>query len=254
MWQKKPHKSSYRESIKTLEADIRHANTLAASLPRDGDGDCIQMKLSYSPFAPFLIFLIEWMDCSCTDTLPGYLGLLHILVYKVYVDGMPTMSSNDRKASLREFYAVIYPSLRQLGGYITQLVEGDSSYSTISSEISSGKVIEDKRRSPLGNDLERDDECGICMETCTKMVLPDCGHSMCNSCFLDWNLRSQSCPFCRGCLKRISSRDLWVLISSDDVIDIITLAKEDLGRFYSYIDNLPLMVLDTHLFLYDYLI
>jgi hypothetical protein len=39
--------------------------------------------LSYSPFAPILLYLIEWMDYSCTDTLPNYLGLLHILIYKV---------------------------------------------------------------------------------------------------------------------------------------------------------------------------
>lgn len=252
MWQKHPHKSSFRESIKTLEADIHHANTLAAALPRDYDGDCIQLKLSYSPFAPFLLFLIEWMDYSCTDTLPSYLGLLHILVYKVYLDGMPTMSSQDRKATLREFYAVLYPSLEQLKGYVTELVE-DNNNRIHSSEILSRKRMEEMTNFS-GKDLERDDECGICMETCTKMVLPDCGHSMCNSCFHDWNMRSQSCPFCRGSLKRVSSTDLWVLTSNNDVIDIITLAKENLRRFYSYIENLPLMVPDTHLFLYDYLI
>jgi len=41
------------------------------------------MRLSYGPFAPFLLYLIEWMDYSCTDTLPNYLGLLNVLVYKV---------------------------------------------------------------------------------------------------------------------------------------------------------------------------
>lgn len=55
----------------------------AAALPRDYCGDCIQMRLSYSPFAPFLLYLIEWMDYSCTDTLPSYLGLLDILINKV---------------------------------------------------------------------------------------------------------------------------------------------------------------------------
>lgn len=55
----------------------------AAALPRDYCGDCIQMRLSYSLFAPFLLYLIEWMDYSCTDTLPNYLGLLHVLIYKV---------------------------------------------------------------------------------------------------------------------------------------------------------------------------
>ena len=68
------------------------------------------------------------------------------------------------------------------------------------------------------------------------------------------NVRSQSCPFCRGSLKRVRSRDLWVLTSNIDVVDTATLAKEDLRRFYLYIDNLPLLMPDTHSLLYDYMI
>ncbi|XAR64458.1 hypothetical protein NMG60_11024816 [Bertholletia excelsa] len=242
MWQKQPHKSSYRDSLRALEADLRHANSLAAALPGDYDGDVIQMKLSYSPFAPLLLYLIEWMDYSCTDSLPSYLGLLHILVYKVYINGMPTMSSPDRKATLREFYAIMYPSLQQLDGYVTELLEDKNR-----------NGMEENRKF-ASKDIERDDECGICMDSCTKMVLPDCGHSMCDNCFHDWNARSQSCPFCRGSLKRVRSGDLWVLTSNNDIIDVITLAKENIRRFYGYIESLPLMVPDTHLFLYDYLI
>ncbi|XP_057486952.1 E3 ubiquitin-protein ligase AIRP2-like [Actinidia eriantha] len=251
MWQKQPHKSSYRESIKALEADIQHANTLAAALPRDSDGDCIQMKLSYSPFAPFLLFLIEWMDYSCTDTLPSYLGLLHIFVYKVYVDGMLTLSAEERKATLREFYAIIYPSLKQLEGFFTEVAEDDDAKTGCYESMSRNGTEEKKNSS--SKDLERENECGICMENCMKMVLPNCGHSMCNSCFHDWNMRSQSCPFCRGSLKRVGSGDLWVLTSKHDVLDMITLTKENVRRFYCYIESLPLMVPEPHLFLYDYL-
>ncbi|KVH88945.1 hypothetical protein Ccrd_024696 [Cynara cardunculus var. scolymus] len=88
MYQKQSNTNTslFRESIKALEADIRHANTLT--------------------FAPFLLYLIDWMDYSCTDSLPSYLGLLHILVYKVYVDGIQTMSIQERKATLREFYGL----------------------------------------------------------------------------------------------------------------------------------------------------
>ena len=35
-------------------------------------------------------------------------------------------------------------------------------------------------------DLEREDECGICLEPCTKMVLPNCCHEMCINCYRDW--------------------------------------------------------------------
>ncbi|KAK3040770.1 hypothetical protein RJ639_029114 [Escallonia herrerae] len=238
MWQKQHHRSSFRESIKALEADIQHANHLAAALPPDYGGDCVQMKISYSPFAPFLLFLIEWMDYTCTDSLPNYLGLLHILVYKVYFDGIPTISSEERRATLREFYAVMYPSLKQLEGYLIDLVEDDNRNMKFSNE-----------------DFPSDDDCEICMETCHKMVLPDCGHSMCLRCFHDWNARSQSCPFCRGSLKRVTSRDLWDLVSKHDVVNMVSLAKENLRSFYLYIQTLPLIIApDAHLLLYDYLI
>ncbi|KAJ4710934.1 RING finger protein [Melia azedarach] len=248
---KQPSKSSYRESLKALEADIQHANSLAAALPRDYGGDYIQMRLSYSPFAPLVLFLVEWMDYSCTDTLPCCLGLLHVLVYKVYVDGMPALSSKERKATLREFYAVIYPSLRQLEGEFLELE--DKNKRNRCSEVLSIKRAEERRKLS-DKDLDRDDECGICMENCTKMVLPSCGHSLCVNCFHDWNLRSQSCPFCRGSLKRVSSKDLWTLISNIDIIDMVTVAKENLRRFYLYIESLPLIIPETHPFMYDYML
>ncbi|KAF3431127.1 hypothetical protein FNV43_RR25857 [Rhamnella rubrinervis] len=250
MRQKQVNKSSFGESVKALEADIQHANSLAASLPRDYSGDFIQMTLSYSPFAPFLLYLIEWMDYSCTDALPSYLGLLHILIHKVYVDGMPSLSSKERKASLREFYAIIYPSLRQLESEFIELEDNTGSQYK---EVLSKKRGENERKLS-DKDLERDDECGICMENCTKMVLPNCGHSMCICCFHDWNARSQSCPFCRGNLTKVSSRDLWVLTSNIDVIDAVTLAKENLRRFYLYIESLPIIMPDTHVVVGDYML
>ncbi|KAK8488866.1 hypothetical protein V6N13_005309 [Hibiscus sabdariffa] len=251
MLQKQPeNKSSFRESLKALEADIQHANSLAAALPRDFGGNCYQMRLSYSPFAPFVLFLIEWMDYSCTDTLPSYLGLLHVLVYKAYVDGMPTISSKDKKATLREFYAVIYPLLRQLGD---EFIESEDNKKSRCMEVSSRKKVEDRKR-VADKDLERDDECGICMENCTKMVLPNCGHALCISCFHEWNVRSQSCPFCRGSLKRVNSEDLWVLTSCYDVIDVATLAKENLWRLYLYFEKLPLVMPETHSYVSDYMI
>ncbi|PON42349.1 RING/U-box superfamily protein [Parasponia andersonii] len=236
MWQNQATKSSYRESLKALEADIQHANSLAAALPRDYDGDCVQMRLSYSPLAPLFLYLIEWMDYSCTDSLPGYLGLLHILVYKVYVDGIPSISSKERKATLREFYAVIYPSLRQLEGEFIELED----YNT------RNQYGEGHHRKLSNKDIERDDECGICMEDSTKMSEKHLNYR---------NARSESCPFCRGSLKRVSSTDLWVLTSDNDVIDAVTLAKENLRRFYLYIENLrPFIAPDTHVMLFDYML
>ncbi|KAF8378167.1 hypothetical protein HHK36_029504 [Tetracentron sinense] len=148
--------------------------------------------------------------------------------------------------------AVILPSLHRLHGNLAEL--NNAKKSGCGMENLNGKRVEEGRK--LSDvDLDREDECGICMEPCTKMVLPNCCHAMCINCYHDWNMRSESCPFCRGSLKRVNSEDLWVLTCSGDVIDTETVSKEDLLRFYLYINNLPKDIPDA-LFLvyYEYLI
>lgn len=151
-----------------------------------------------------------------------------------------------------------------------------------------GKKVQEKKH--FDADVEKENECGICLEPCTKVVLPNCCHAMCISCYRDWyaiytlvlscsllvlfiakrihflvivlicdiycrNLRSESCPFCRGNLKRVNSGDLWVLIGSNDVVDQATLSNEDMLRFYIYINNLPKDIPDAmFLVYYEYLI
>lgn len=46
------------------------------------------------------------------------------------------------------------------------------------------RVVEETRQEY--KDVEKEDECGICMESGANMVLPNCGHSMCINCFHDW--------------------------------------------------------------------
>ncbi|MED6192658.1 hypothetical protein PIB30_011990 [Stylosanthes scabra] len=241
--------SSFRESLKALEDDIQHANTLASALPRDYNGSYIQMKLCYSPFAPLFLSLIEWLDFSCTDDIPHCLGLLHILISNVYIDGiMPSISSKERIASLREFYAVIYPSLR--------LLEGEFNVSRIREHRSSCSQIVSRKRLEkfIDEDQEGDDECDICMEKSRKMVLPNCVHSLCISCFHDWYLRSESCPFCRGSLKRVTSTDLWEVIGDSDVIDRATLAMDNIRRFYLFMETLPLNIPEAHVYAFNYML
>ncbi|GFZ00021.1 RING/U-box superfamily protein [Actinidia rufa] len=178
MWQKQPHKSSYRESIKALEADIQHANTLAAALPRDSDGDCIQMKLSYSPFAPFLLPRKrsnggEPVSTSMPVPPP------EAAIFPIIFNALNPSTNPLSKHSL----TIIYPSLKQLEGFFTEVAE-DHDAKTGCYESMSRNGTEEKTNSS-SKDLERENECGICMENCTKMVLPNCGHSMCNSCFHD---------------------------------------------------------------------
>ncbi|XP_040955713.1 E3 ubiquitin-protein ligase AIRP2 isoform X3 [Gossypium hirsutum] len=73
----------------------------ASDFSREYDGECLQMRMSYSPATHLFLFLVQWTDYH----LPSALGLLRILIYKVYVDGTTTMSTHERKASIREFYA-----------------------------------------------------------------------------------------------------------------------------------------------------
>ncbi|KAJ6809094.1 uncharacterized protein M6B38_163505 [Iris pallida] len=228
--------SSFRSCIKTLEADIHHANILADAVQRAYGGACLQMRISYSPLATFFLYLLQWLDCGGCSS---YFGLLHVLICKVYVDGKASISTYERKASLREFYAVIYPSLQQIE---SNLVDGDCKFRSRGKEIPGRRV-----------DVERENECGICLEICTKMVLPNCNHAMCLNCYHDWNMRSQSCPFCRGSIKRVQSRDLWVLTNNSDSVDTETLEKDNLRRFYRFIDELPLTIPDTLFWVYyDY--
>ncbi|XP_056175970.1 E3 ubiquitin-protein ligase AIRP2-like isoform X2 [Syzygium oleosum] len=226
------NKSPFRDSLKALEADIQHANTLALDYPRE-NGAYLQMRLSYSPVAHLFLFLVQWTDCH----LAGALGLLRILIYMNCADGKTTMSVYERKASIRDFYAVIFPSLLQLQRGITDLEERKqrlvcSDRYRKKEELLWGKFCE--------LDLEREDECGICLETTSRVILPNCCHSLCLR-----RARSQSCPFCRDSLKRIKSEDLWIYTEKRDIVDLPTILKENAKRLFMYIDNLPLVVPDT---------
>ncbi|ERN09783.1 uncharacterized protein LOC18437943 isoform X2 [Amborella trichopoda] len=240
-------RKSFKDSLKALEADIQHANTLASDYPREYDGACLQMRLSYSPAAHVFLFLVQWMDCS----LAGALGLLRILIYKVYVDGKTIMSVHERKASIREFYAVIFPSLLQLQSGITEM--DDRKQRDV--YIMKYRKKADRESAQLSEiDIEREEECGICMEVNSKVVLPNCNHAFCMKCYRDWRARSQSCPFCRESLKRVNSGDLWIVIDTHEIMDMEAITRENLRRLFMYIDKLPLIVPDTVYVSYDSLV
>ncbi|OMO99072.1 Zinc finger, RING-type [Corchorus capsularis] len=244
--------SSCQDYLKVLEADIQHANMLAASIPRAKGDSCFQMKLVYNHLAPIFLFFLQWLDCSCSCLLSSYIDIFHIVVYQVLSDGRPSISSCGRKATIREFYSVILPSLQRLHGDLSELdvsTEEDHCFEVV------GKKKSECKRKVSDVELEREDECGICLEPCNKIVLPNCCHAMCINCYRDWSLRSESCPFCRGSLKRVTSGDLWVLTRSTDVVETQTVLKEDMLRFHLYINRLPKDVPDAvFLMYYEYLI
>ncbi|XP_021908929.1 peroxisome biogenesis factor 10-like [Carica papaya] len=226
-------KSSFHDSLKILEAHVQYANALASSLPRGKSS--LHMKLAYSHLASVFLFLLHWVDTSCSCLFTTYLNLFHIVVHKVHPDGRPSVSTCARKATIREFYSVILPSLQHLHADLSDIDIAREGYNT---SRMGGERVDDKRRFP-DIDLESEDECGICLEPGTKMVLPNCCHEMCIKCFHDWNNKSESCPFCRGSLRRVNSEDLWVLTCSSDVVETQTVLKEDVLRLYLYINALP---------------
>ncbi|XP_043697852.1 E3 ubiquitin-protein ligase AIRP2-like isoform X2 [Telopea speciosissima] len=172
-------RKSFKDSLKSLEADIQHANTLASDYPREYDGECLQMRLSYSPAAHFFLFLVQWTDCH----LAGALGLLRILIYKAYADGKTTMYIHERKVSFKEFYAVIFPSLLQLQRGITD-VDDRKQKDLCSTRYRKKDEMDKGKMSDI--DIEREVECGICMEISNKVVLPNCSHALCMKCYRDW--------------------------------------------------------------------
>nr|GME08877.1 E3 ubiquitin-protein ligase AIRP2 isoform X1 [Ipomoea batatas] len=237
-------RKSYKDSLKALEADIQHANTLASDYPKEYEGACLQMRLSYSPCAHVFLFLVRWTNCH----LAGALGLLRIQIYKAYEDGKTSMYVHERKATIKEFYGVIFPSLLLLQRGITDVEDKKqrelcaNKYSK-RDETSKGKIPE--------VEIEREEECGICMELKTKVVLPDCNHSLCMKCYRKWRARSQSCPFCRDSLKRVDSGDLWIYTHNSEIADLGAIAKENLMRLLIYIEKLPLSIPDPTLVSYD---
>ncbi|KAL2901564.1 E3 ubiquitin-protein ligase AIRP2, partial [Bienertia sinuspersici] len=143
---------------------------------------------------------------------------------------------------------VILHYLHRLHANISELRDGANSSS--SSDLAIRKIGQESRQ--LSDiDFDREDECGICLEPYTKVVLPNCCHSMCINCYRDWNLRSESCLFCRSTIKRVQSGDLWVLTYVIDVVDPKTVLKENVLRLYLFINSLPKDVADA-LFLTDY--
>ncbi|KAJ8774934.1 hypothetical protein K2173_019938 [Erythroxylum novogranatense] len=203
----------------------------AATIRRGKDGARLQMKLVYNDWAPVVLFLLQRMDCFSTCLLPR-LNLFHILVYETYTDGRPRLSTHGRKATIRDFYGVILLSLKRL-------------YSNF------GGV---KRMLKKDIMAWKKSECGICLEPCTKIVLPNCCHTMCIKSHRNWNTKSESCPFCRETLKRVNSEDLWVLTCDNGMVDTKTISEEDLLGLSLYINSLLKDYLDA-LFLvyYEYL-
>ena len=79
--------------------------------------------------------------------------------------------------------AVIYPSLLQLQSGITDTEDEKQKAVCIDRYR---KRDEDGYRQFSDMDIEKEEECGICMETNCKIVLPYCNHLLCLKCYREW--------------------------------------------------------------------
>ncbi|PKU64787.1 E3 ubiquitin-protein ligase AIRP2-like isoform X1 [Dendrobium catenatum] len=232
-------RNSVGDSLKSLLADIELANTLASEF-QSKDGAYLQMMMSYSPAAKHFLCIAKWADCSLGVALglAGAFGLLRVLICESRVDGRGAKSKCVKKASIKEFYSVIFPSLIQMQKGIAVIED----YNRMPLCIERGRKIADAERRQFSElDIERDEECGICMELNGKIVIPNCCHAMCFKCYSNWNSIQQSCPFCRESLSKVKPDDLWVYTDDRDIVDLAKVTTDDLQRLYLYIDKLPSM-------------
>ncbi|KAL8161842.1 LOW QUALITY PROTEIN: hypothetical protein V2J09_013331, partial [Rumex salicifolius] len=159
---KRPTFSFHQHFWRLHRRSSRHSPISAASdFPRDYDGACLQMRLSYSPCAHLFLFL--WTDCN----LAGALGLLRILIYEAYDSGNTTLSIYERKA-VRGITEIEDRKQREVCATKFKRQDG----------MDKGKLTEVEQ--------EREEECGICMEVTTKFVLPNCSHALCIKCYRNW--------------------------------------------------------------------
>ncbi|PKU69301.1 E3 ubiquitin-protein ligase AIRP2 isoform X2 [Dendrobium catenatum] len=228
-------KNPLKDSLKVLEADIYHANTMASESPFNGT--CMQIRISYSPAATFFLFLAQWTDCSLAEAL----GLLSISIYKVYLDGTSSMFASEKKASIKQFYSFIFPTLMQLRRKITgmETMEDQNKKKMFLERYM--RTDDDDQMHLSVSDAEREEECGICMLQNSKFVLPTCNHCLCLSCFNECKAKSEWCPFCRSSLLEVVADELWVFIERRDIADLTTVFEEDHRRLSMYLDRLPLI-------------
>ncbi|KAH7672932.1 putative E3 ubiquitin ligase protein [Dioscorea alata] len=136
---------------------------------------------------------------------------------------------------------IIFPSLIQLQGGLTTSEQRKQREMYLKKYR---KVDETEENKLSEVDMEREKECGICMEPKAKIVLPTCIHTMCMKCYQDWQSRSRSCPFCRIDLQIVRSSDLWIYIDKHDAVDMPMITKENTNRLFVFTDKLPLIVPD----------
>lgn len=78
---------------------------------------------------------------------------------------------------------MIFPSLLQLERGISDIEDRKQREICATKYRRRGEMDRDKLSE---NEIEREEECSICMEMNSKIVLPSCNHTLCMQCYRDW--------------------------------------------------------------------
>lgn len=79
---------------------------------------------------------------------------------------------------------MVFPSLLQLHRGITDVE--DRKQKLLCATKYKPKELVDKGKSSEIDVEKEEEECDICMEITSIVVLPNCNHSMCIKCYRDW--------------------------------------------------------------------
>ncbi|XP_061175582.1 RING finger protein 141-like [Saccostrea echinata] len=119
---------------------------------------------------------------------------------------------SQRRLNLKQ-YVVLYREISDQVANLNAREQEKGRLSSLPNDICASVIFEG-----VGQE-EDDNECCICMENRSEIILP-CAHQFCEGCIDTWNVTSKTCPICR---ERVESIDeTWVLTEKPDDLEYET--------------------------------
>ncbi|RRT48681.1 hypothetical protein B296_00028826 [Ensete ventricosum] len=206
-------RKSFKDSLKVLEADIQHANTLYFIHLQDLPYRAVRA----GPLA----------DRYAGRLLPGGTAKIDCQQSISAVGGRfwPVLAERGRNlVPPRATLPWVPYAIRRLWG-----IPSPRAGRTSPTQGKGTRLLMDyTKMNSVPDTISYRDELGICR-----------------------NSRSQSCPFCRDSLKRVDSGDLWVYVDHRDVVDMAVLTRDNIRRLIMYIKKLPVVVPESVIDAYD---
>lgn len=113
-----------------------------------------------------------------------------VLLFRVFMESVLCSLMIIINTYLTCFSAIIFPALLQLQKGVTDLEERKQK-EVYANRYQKKTDFKDRRESKI--DIEREKECGVCLEVKAKVVLPNCCHQMCFKCYREWYIQFFNC-------------------------------------------------------------